>query len=170
MADFTFTIILDTRINLNARSIVIRQFQKNVKTDDGQTARRGTRLFGILSDAIAPIIKDRAKDIKDEIHHLMRLPKSGRIYSRKIGLHQASAPGEAPAIEEGTLFDSVQVVSQTKLKSSVVADTPYTFALEFGKRFKKGRVLLPRPFMRPAVFEVARQTPGIIGRRREGAR
>lgn len=164
MADFTFT------INLNTRSIGIRRFQKDVKTAQGESVRRGTRLFGILSDAIAPIIKDTARDIKDEIHYLMQLPKTGRIYSRKIGLHQASAPGEAPAIEEGTLFDSVQVVTETKLKSSVVADTPYTFALEFGKRFKKGRVLLPRPFMRPAVFEVTRQTPGIIGRRRGGAR
>ena len=155
MADFTLT------INADEKSIGIQ------KLDPGIFTRLKSRLFSIFSDATSPIIKEIAEDLKDEIHRSMKLPKTGRMYRRRKGWHQASAPGEAPAIEEGDLYNSVKIVSKSRLEASVIADTPYTLALEYGHDYGNGRVLLPRPFMQPAVIAIARQRPGVIGASRK---
>lgn len=119
---------------------------------------------GIIAQNIKPI--DIANEIKSDIQSLMRLPKTGKIYYRKKGVHQASAPGEAPAIEEGTLYDSIKTQSKGSLKASVTVRTPYVLALEFGN---PRRNLEPRPYVRPAIIEAARKGAGILasGRARE---
>jgi len=85
---------------------------------------------------------------------------SGRIYySRKTHrFYQASAPGEPPAIDSGTLVNSVQG-SVSSWKDGVVGiasqeAAQYAMALEFGTT-RAGRnnnvTILPRPYFRPAL-------------------
>jgi hypothetical protein len=76
------------------------------------------------------------------------------IRSRRTltGLHRASAPGEAPAPDSGTLRRSA-FIERTATGVRVGVAMPYARALEFGAsgagRFRR-TTILPRPFMRPA--------------------
>lgn len=76
------------------------------------------------------------------------------IRSRRTltGLHRASAPGEAPAPDTGTLRRSA-FIERTASGVRVGVAMPYGRALEFGTaaagRFRR-TTILPRPFMRPA--------------------
>lgn len=158
MADLSIT------INADGRSIGVKQI------DPGILTRLKSRLFGIFTDAASPIIRDTADDLKDEMRRLMELPKTGRIYMRRKGEHQASASGEAPAIEEGDLYNSIKIVFQSRLEASVIADTPYARALEFGHDYGGGRIIKARPFMQPAVIAVERERTGVIASSRRTRR
>lgn len=70
--------------------------------------------------------------------------KSGHIY----GSHQASAPGEAPAIDTGVLVNSIQTEIDG-LTAVVGTNQEYAPVLEFG-----GAKMAPRPFLASA-FEAA---------------
>ena len=91
-----------------------------------------------------------ALDTKREIADRMSDAKSGRIYKRGQKIHQASAPGEAPAIDTGLLANSIQVTDYGRLGAMVYTNTEYAEVLELG-----GRRILPRPYMRPAVENIA---------------
>jgi phage gpG-like protein len=76
--------------------------------------------------------------------------KSGRIYEVSPGVaHQASAPGEAPAIDTGNLVNSIQTEMIGKATAMVFTNTEYAYDLEFGAAH-----LAPRPFLQPAVSAV----------------
>ena len=72
--------------------------------------------------------------------------KSGRMY----GEHQASAPGEPPAIDTGALVNSIiselQETTATSATAAAGTNMDYGAALEYGTP----RVAA-RPFMRPAI-------------------
>ncbi len=77
------------------------------------------------------------------------------ITSRRIltGLHRASAPGDPPAPDTGTLRRSA-FVERTERGVRVGVAMPYAAPLEFGTtRAGTGRnvTIAPRPFMRPAL-------------------
>lgn len=76
----------------------------------------------------------------------MQGPKGGRRYPRLGGnYHQASAPGEAPAIDMGMLVNSIQTNFPSDIEGEVYTNTAYGPHLEFGtSRMTK------RPFMKPA--------------------
>jgi hypothetical protein len=91
---------------------------------------------------------------------------SGIIYGRRR--HQASAPGEPPAVDTGALRASIGMerVMGANPGYRVGTGLPYAAALEFGHVYQTTRtagavtmydvthgrrVLLPRPFMRPAL-------------------
>lgn len=78
-------------------------------------------------------------------------PKSGHWY----GDHQASAPGEMPAIDTGALAASIEVAPDGD-GALVATDKDYAPPLEFGAPAAN---LLPRPFFGPAA-EQAR--PGFM--------
>lgn len=59
----------------------------------------------VTSDLMRQIAKDTEKTLRDGI---LNPPKTGRMYRRKKGLHQASRPGEFPANETGKLAQSVR--------------------------------------------------------------
>jgi phage gpG-like protein len=77
-------------------------------------------------------------------------PKSGRVYKRRGREHQASAPGEAPAIDTGALVNSIQVEASGDLSAVVGTNMEYAAILEFG-----GVRMAPRPWLGPA-FESVR--------------
>lgn len=78
---------------------------------------------------------------------IARGTKSGRVYTKSDPdrTHRASGPGEAPATDQGGLIRSLRADVSGKT-ASVIADTEYAAALEFGtSRIKQ------RPFMIPAM-------------------
>jgi hypothetical protein len=72
--------------------------------------------------------------------------KSGRMY----GTHQASAPGEAPAIMFGQLANSIDTQMTSATQGRVFSSVEYAPHLEFGS---VDGTLEPRPFMGPAAEE-----------------
>lgn len=89
-----------------------------------------------------------------EIKKSMASAKHGRLYrvSKTGKPHQASAPGEAPAMDTGALANSIHTEMIGPLTGIVYTNQEYAAALEFG--FAR---LAARPFMRPAVEIVAPQ-------------
>ncbi len=75
-------------------------------------------------------------------------PKTGTLYKRSGGvIHQASAPGQPPANDTGTLLGTViYEVDERALTASITAGTVYAKFLEFGTRH-----MAARPFMGPAL-------------------
>lgn len=83
------------------------------------------------------------------VSHILNDPKSGRVYQRRGVTHQASAPGEAPASDTGTLVQrSTTEHDQANLASSVFFRTAYAAALEYGTP-----TILPRPYARRSLEE-----------------
>lgn len=73
-------------------------------------------------------------------------PRSGREYPRPGGrMHIASAPGEPPAIDYGTLVNDISSEFPSDLEGIVFSSLPYSFYLEFGT----GKIA-PRPAWIPA--------------------
>jgi len=70
--------------------------------------------------------------------------KTGRIYARGDKYHQASAPGEAPAVDIGNLVNSIQIENQG-LKGWVYTVVDYSVPLEYGSVR-----MAARPFFGPA--------------------
>ena len=86
---------------------------------------------------------------------IQRPPKTGRLYRtyNKRKLHRASAPGESPATDSGTLASRVfHEVQAGGFEASVFSDVSYAGYLEFGAPRAK---LAPRPYLAPALREHA---------------
>jgi hypothetical protein len=115
-------------------------------------------LIANLEPQAEAVLDRTAEAIKADIGREMRRPKSGIIYARgrmtkrttwRAALrraHQASAPGEAPAIDTGALVNSVDI-ERGRLWRTVHDGVEYGIYLE---------LLLNRPFMVPA-FERQRK-------------
>lgn len=80
-------------------------------------------------------------NIQGRIRRSFAEPKSGRMYGR----HQASAPGEPPAIRYGYLTNSIQVVQTDDMTVYVFTNDEKAPHLEYGTRR-----IAARPFMLPA--------------------
>lgn len=106
-----------------------------------------TSRLDTLADNLEPraarVVKETITEIKDDIETAMRLPKSGVVY----GSHQASAPGDAPAVDEGDLIDSLQAEMTGPTAGEVRVDDPKGALLEYGSA---GGKIAARPFMTPA--------------------
>jgi HK97 gp10 family phage protein len=76
--------------------------------------------------------------------------KTGRVYRRRTVVHQASAPGEAPASDTGRLVNSINSYLDRSKKTALViagrGTALYAAMLEFGTR-----KMAARPFMFPAL-------------------
>lgn len=96
--------------------------------------------------AVSRVVRKTAFDLEAEVKNEMRGPKSGRLYRRGSRTHQASAPGQAPAVDFGQLINSIQVEHVSDTTSKVGTSIEYAMPLEFGSR----RVAA-RPVWRPAI-------------------
>lgn len=95
--------------------------------------------------AMAQVLKNSAK------RRIMSGPKTGRIYQRynPFRLHQASAPGQAPASDMGLLVASVDAeVDPQQFNIVLSASAPYARDLEYGTS-----KMAPRPFLLPTIYE-----------------
>ena len=61
-------------------------------------------------------------------------------------MHQASAPGQAPATDTGMLVSSIKAESKS-LTGRVYSELKYSFWLEYGTLYMR-----PRPFLNPALM------------------
>lgn len=84
--------------------------------------------------------------------------RSGRFYrvSRKGRLHQASAPGEPPAVMFGKLRQSIAVSDPQwdgwNVEVEVGTNLPYARRMEWGGVDSRGIRILPRPYFGPTVL------------------
>jgi HK97 gp10 family phage protein len=94
------------------------------------------------------------------VRRIQQTPKTGRVYTRRGVEHQASAPGEAPASDTGTLVQSITVeVNAEKLSVTVNAGAAHAPALEFGTD-----KIEPRPYMRVSLAEKRAELEATIAR------
>jgi HK97 gp10 family phage protein len=86
-----------------------------------------------------------ANVVRNEVlRRIMQDAKTGRIYRRRGVEHQASAPGQAPASDQGTLVRNITVeVDDAALTARVNSAAKHAVALEFGTDKME-----PRPYMR----------------------
>lgn len=103
------------------------------------------RITAQLRPRASQAIRKTCQDIERITKESMQGPKTGIIYARGKKPHQASAPGEAPAIDYGVLVNSIQTEMESELRGIVYTNTEYAPVLEFG-----GARIKPRPFFRPA--------------------
>ena len=98
-----------------------------------------------------------ANNIRNDIIKSFRGKKTGTVYKKKSGKkHKSSAPGEAPAIDEGELLRSIIYDVKKGQIEIGAAGAPYAPYLEEGAIYNPEgsltiRILEPRPFLEPAV-------------------
>lgn len=107
------------------------------------TRNRFPEVLRQMRDEASKIVRETAFQIQTNVLEGMSSAHSGRIY----GDHQASAPGEMPAIDIGNLIGSVQVEAEPgAAEAFVYTGAEYSAHLEFGTIH-----IAARPFMTPAV-------------------
>lgn len=94
------------------------------------------------------VVRQTVAEIEARIKTSFAEPKHGAVY----GGHQASAPGEAPAIDFGVLANSTQSYMESDTKGGVGVGAEYGPHLEYGTDS-----IEPRPFMVPAAESVRRE-------------
>lgn len=110
---------------------------------------RGEQLLAKLRIAAMRGVVIATEAVRNEAISLVtNSPATGRVYRRRGGVtHQASAPGEPPASDTGTLAGRIDTdYDYVQLRGAVVARTNYSRHLEYGTQRMQ-----PRPFMRPAL-------------------
>lgn len=102
-----------------------------------------------------------ANIVRNEVLRLiLQTPKSGRIYRRRGVEHQASAPGEAPASDQGTLVRGITVIVEPeRVAAKVNSGAAHAPHLEFGTEKME-----PRPHMRVALENVRAQLEEAVAR------
>jgi hypothetical protein len=114
-------------------------------------------LLGDVKNEIGKAILKLAFDLKKDIKEQMGEPKSGRIYKRgEDGTHQASAPGEAPAVDSSHYINSIQT-TPTEDGAEVATNAVQAPRLEFGD----GHVA-KRPAWTPAAERTEKKIPGEV--------
>jgi len=120
------------------------------------------RIGGMVADNVAKEVAAGALAIQNEMRKsVAKGPHTGRLYPRgKGGMHQASAPGEAPQTDSGNLVSHINHVFVNRFTADVgVFGVPYAHRLEFGGKDSRGVYIAPRPYQRQAIKKLA---PSII--------
>ncbi len=81
-------------------------------------------------DLAGQVVRKTAADIEADVKQSFSPPKHGQVYRRGGRIHQASAPGEAPAVDTSQLRNATRVVAVSDLESWVVEPPEYAFYLE----------------------------------------
>jgi hypothetical protein len=112
--------------------------------------RYGQRAEVAVDQAVQATGLEVMSDIKKRIQ---RGPKTGRVYSRGTVSHRASAPGQAPATDTGTLASSITYRKVGLMTAEIESRLDYAYYLEFGTESMMfaGGVGGPRPSWQPAV-------------------
>lgn len=98
------------------------------------------------------VIQNKAREL------VLKGPKTGRVYNRNGRVHVASAPGEPPASDTGTLVRSILMdVDLQALTLKVAAGTMYAKYLEYGTRH-----MAPRPFMSTALKQTQQKVMAVL--------
>jgi hypothetical protein len=125
-------------------------------------ADRHSLRLGVIAtkapEAVWKELKRGSLDVLQTGNQLMSdSPRTGRIYKRGAITHQASAPGEPPAIDTGRLVASGKTGANESAKIATASwATEYAAPLEFGTS-----KMAERPFAAPAL---AIEKPKILNR------
>lgn len=86
------------------------------------------------------------------VRKLQKGGRSGAVYKRRGVTHQASAPGEPPKTDTGTLASATfwKMAGGNRLAVDIISNTPYAPKLEFGPKGRPGEA---RPYMRSSLAE-----------------
>lgn len=111
--------------------------------------RRLKEYEGDTINGVSEVVAATAMNVVSVIGQSMHDAKSGRIYkltqpTRRV--HRASAPGEAPAVDFGTLSQSIQAMMINTYTWNVGTVLPYGRYLEYGTMR-----IAPRPWLAPAI-------------------
>lgn len=106
------------------------------------------RIGAAAQAAAGRVVKETLLAVEANIKVGMSGPKSGRLYPPN---HQASAPGEFPAIDTGALVNSIGTEMTGPLRGIIYESMEYAAHLEYGTVH-----MAARPHMTPAV-EAVRQ-------------
>ncbi len=113
-------------------------------------ARFGSEITSEVSKAVMATALEALTDVRKAIQGP---PKTGKLYPRgKNGdkVHQASAPGEAPATDTGALVSSTYLTQPDAMTAAIGSRLEYAAHLEFGTMD-----IAPRPSWIPAAERVA---------------
>lgn len=121
-----------------------------------------------LSDDVLRLVRDRTEDAVqaltiDATNRMLDLVTAETVTRGATGeFKRRSRPGEPPRQDTGRLADSIAEARQVRRRGDLVvgivgSTVRYARFLELGTRF-----LRPRPFLRPAVAETAKQADRII--------
>lgn len=109
----------DVRIEING----LKEVQDAIRAYQGDIS---TQLGLIVNAAALEAVSDVRRAIQGP-------PKTGQEYSRGKGkVHRASAPGQAPATDTGTLVSSIYIEDRGQYAKAIGSRLPYAFYLEFG--------------------------------------
>lgn len=112
------------------------------------TYNRFPQIAAQLPEAAGAVVEDTIYRIETRIKVGMAGPHSGLVY----GTHQASAPGEMPAVDISNLINNTNSEMETQTSGVVhTGAVPYAPHLEYGTVNMEAR-----PFMTPAA-EAERQ-------------
>lgn len=142
------------------------------------------RAVKVADERMPALMADIATTFANEVKELMRdSPATGRVYRRRGVTHRASAPGEPPAPDQGTLVRSVRwgVRKTASAWFAMVGSTlKYALYLEFGAargvlgpsgRVEKVQwILYPRPAWWPALLITRSKIPGLVTKHARGRR
>lgn len=104
------------------------------------------QLVGVMRMRAGAAVRKTTFEVSRNVKQSMGEPKTGREYPRGGGkTHTASAPGEAPAIDYGTLINSIGEEFPTDLTGISFTSVDYSVPLEFGSV-----KMAPRPAWIPA--------------------
>jgi hypothetical protein len=108
---------------------------------------------GDISKQLGLIINAAAKEALVDVRNAIKgPPKTGNEYPRGAKIHRASAPGEAPASDTGTLVNSTYIEDRGRNSKAIGSRLPYAYILEFG--WFPNPKETERPSWRPAVQRI----------------
>lgn len=123
----------DVKVEING----LKEVQEAIRAYQGDISRQ----LGLIVNAAAI---EAVNDVKRAIQGP---PKTGREYARgRDKIHRASAPGQAPATDTGTLVSSIYNEDRGEYSKAIGSRLDYAYYLEFGT-FR----IAPRPAWIPAV-------------------
>lgn len=103
------------------------------------------QLLSAVKGRAKSLVNQTALEIEVGVKTSMTEPKSGRIYRRKGKAHQASAPGESPAIDTTKLIKSLGIEQTGETSVAVGFTDKKSVGLELGTSR-----IAPRPSLVPA--------------------
>lgn len=108
------------------------------------------RLDWSIQAAVVIALRSLTQPIKADIQRRLNMEKSGEYVKRyrPTRVVKVSVPYEEPARDMGMLVNSIDVdVDSAEFNLVISASAPHARPLEYGTRS-----MLPRPFLRPALY------------------